>query len=79
MRIGPSNILFLIPALIIGPVLLAVLIIHGMILDRIHVVRRWYKQRAARRSARIGGRSRVGTCAERRAMTPNGHARHIRT
>jgi hypothetical protein len=33
----------------------------------------------ARRSARIGGRSRVGTCAERRAMTPNGHARHIRT
>jgi hypothetical protein len=33
----------------------------------------------ARRGARIGGRSRVGACAERRAMTPNGHARHIRT
>ncbi len=79
MRIGPSNILFLIPALIIGPVLLAVLIIHGIILDRIHVVRRWYQQRVARRGARIGGRSRVGACAERRAMTPNGHARHIRT
>lgn len=60
MRIGPSNILFLIPALIIGPVLLAVLIIHGIILDRVHVMRRWYKQRTARCSSRIGGLSRVG-------------------
>jgi hypothetical protein len=59
MRIGPSNILFLIPALVIGPVLLAVLIIHGIILDRIHVVRRWYRQRASRRNARIGGLSRI--------------------
>jgi hypothetical protein len=59
MRIRLSNILFLVPALVIGPMLLIVLIIHGIILDRIHVMRRWYKQRARRRVARIGGLLRV--------------------
>jgi hypothetical protein len=39
--------------------LLIVLIVHGIILDRIHVMRRWYKQRARRRAARIGGLLRV--------------------
>jgi hypothetical protein len=53
LRIRLSNILFLIPALVIGPVLLIALIVHGIILDRIHVTRRWFRQRAARVTARV--------------------------
>ena len=58
-RIRLSNILFLIPALIIGPVLLVAVITHGIILDRIYAARRWYKQRALRGAALRRRYSRV--------------------
>lgn len=45
------NWLFLIPALIIGLVLLAALIIHGIILDVVYRVQRWHRRRPE--SARI--------------------------
>ncbi|WP_156150832.1 hypothetical protein [Hyphomicrobium sp. 99] len=45
------NWLFLIPALILGPIFLAMLIIHGAILDRIYRARRWYRWQS--QSARI--------------------------
>ncbi len=39
-----SNYLFLIPALLFGPFILASLIVHGLILDRYYRVRRWYSR-----------------------------------
>jgi hypothetical protein len=46
-----SNYLFLIPMLLVGPVILAGLIIHGVVLDRYYRVRRWYSREVY--SARI--------------------------
>jgi hypothetical protein len=46
-----SNLLFLIPALIIGPLILISLIVHGVILDRFYRVKRWYNRQPD--SARI--------------------------
>ncbi len=37
-----SNYLFLIPMVFFGPVIMAGLIAHGLILDRYYRVRRWY-------------------------------------
>ena len=45
------NWLFLIPAAIIGLVLLAALIIHGIFLDVSYRVQRWYRRRP--QSARV--------------------------
>jgi hypothetical protein len=46
-----SNYLFLIPALVIGPVLLLLLICHGLILTQYDRLKRWYAREVY--SARI--------------------------
>lgn len=50
-KLTASNYLFLIPALVVGPLLLVLLILHGLILDQCYRVKRWYTREL--QSARI--------------------------
>ena len=50
-KLTAANYLFLIPMLFLGPLILAGLIAHGLILDRYYRVRRWYAREV--HSARI--------------------------
>jgi hypothetical protein len=47
----PSNILFLFLFVLIGPLVLLALITHGIILDQVHLFKRWLQRiRSARNS-----------------------------
>ena len=53
MHIRPSNIAFLVPAILIGPLLLAALMVHGFTLEQFHRFKRWRARRKERPPAEV--------------------------